>query len=57
MYKDQIPVYIGGTSGHVFLCLHGAGLSALAFAAFAKHLKQTAIVVAFDFRGHGGNTQ
>jgi hypothetical protein len=35
----KIPVYIAGTSGHVFLCLHGAGHSALSFAALAKNLK------------------
>ena len=49
----HIPTYIAGTKGHVFLCLHGAGHSALSFAALAKHLKETSTVVAFDFRGHG----
>ena len=49
----KIPMYIAGTSGHVFLCLHGAGHSALSFAALAKNLKQNSTVVSFDFRGHG----
>ena len=35
------------------MCLHGAGHSALSFAALAKILKDTSTVVAFDFRGHG----
>jgi protein phosphatase methylesterase 1 len=51
--NDQVPVYIAGTEGHVFICLHGAGHSAMSFAALAKHLKLTSTVVAFDFRGHG----
>lgn len=38
------------------MCLHGAGHSALSFAAFAKCLKQTDTVVSFDFRGHGENS-
>jgi protein phosphatase methylesterase 1 len=38
----------------VFLCLHGAGHSALSFAVLARHLKaDKSTVVAFDFRGHG----
>ena len=32
----RIPIYIAGDKGHVFLCLHGAGHSALSFAALAK---------------------
>jgi protein phosphatase methylesterase 1 len=35
--------------------MHGAGHSALSFAALAKHLKTTSTVAAFDFRGHGDN--
>ena len=53
--NDLVPVYFAGTQGHVFICLHGAGHSALSFAALAKHLKSESIVAAFDFRGHGGN--
>jgi protein phosphatase methylesterase 1 len=49
----QIPLYIAGTKGHVFLCLHGAGHSALSFAALARELKTTSTILAFDFRGHG----
>jgi protein phosphatase methylesterase 1 len=48
-----VPLYSTGTHGHVFLCLHGAGHSALTFAALAKYLKSSSIVLAFDFRGHG----
>lgn len=36
---DRIPVYHAGQEGHVFLCLHGAGHSALSFTALAKILK------------------
>ena len=53
MLEGQIPLYIAGNVGHVFLCLHGAGHSALSFAALAKNLKEDSTVVAFDFRGHG----
>jgi pimeloyl-ACP methyl ester carboxylesterase len=35
--------------------MHGAGNSALSFAALAKYLKDDYTVAAFDFRGHGGN--
>jgi protein phosphatase methylesterase 1 len=41
----------------VFLCLHGAGHSALSFAALAKLLKKDSTCISFDFRGHGLNTQ
>lgn len=50
-----VPLYTAGNRGHVFLCMHGAGHSALSFAALAKYLKVDSIVAAFDFRGHGGN--
>ena len=50
---EQIPIYHAGTQGHVFLCLHGAGHSALSFAALAKYMKEQSTVVSFDFRGHG----
>jgi len=47
-------LYIGGGElGPVFICLHGAGHSALSFACLAGELKKFATVVAFDFRGHG----
>jgi hypothetical protein len=36
----QIPIYIAGSKGHVLLCLHGAGHSALSFASLAKHMKE-----------------
>uniref|UniRef100_A0A7S3CPL0 Protein phosphatase methylesterase 1 n=1 Tax=Strombidium rassoulzadegani TaxID=1082188 RepID=A0A7S3CPL0_9SPIT len=54
----MIPAYYAGTQGHVFLCLHGAGHSALSFAALAKLMKQepyNSTVVSFDFRGHGSH--
>jgi hypothetical protein len=39
MLNDTIPIFHAGTKGHVFLCLHGAGHSALSFAALAKIMK------------------
>lgn len=53
--NGQTPIYIAGNKGHLFLCLHGAGHSALSFASLAKQLKGESIVAAFDFRGHGDN--
>ena len=51
--EDRIPIYSAGTQGHVFVCLHGAGHSAMGFAALAAELKEKSTIVAFDFRGHG----
>lgn len=48
-----VPLYVAGNTGHVFLCMHGAGHSALSFGALAKYLKHSYTVAAFDFRGHG----
>lgn len=51
-----VPIYHAGTQGHVFLCLHGAGHSALSFASQARILKNepyNSTCVSFDFRGHG----
>lgn len=39
----------------MFLCLHGAGHSALSFASLAKYIKEESTLIAFDFRGHGDN--
>ena len=55
LYHDNVPMYIAGNQGHVFICLHGAGHSALSFAALAKAMKEQSTIVAFDFRGHGGH--
>lgn len=53
--NDLVPLYTAGHEGHVFLCMHGAGHSALSFSSLAKHLKNNSTIVAFDFRGHGDN--
>lgn len=53
----KIPIFWAGNSGHIFICLHGAGHSALTFSCLAKELKDKYQVVSFDFRGHGENTQ
>ena len=45
------------TPGYVFLCIHGAGSSALTFAALAEKLKAEHTVVAFDWRGHGSHVR
>lgn len=49
------PLYWAGTQGPIFLCLHGAGHSALSFACVAKLVSDQCRVMAFDFRGHGKN--
>lgn len=51
--NDVVPIYTAGSQGHVFVCLHGAGHSAMSFAVLAEKLKATSTVVAFDWRGHG----
>jgi protein phosphatase methylesterase 1 len=56
MINGEVPLYIAGNKGHVFICMHGAGHSSQSFAALAKHLKNDYIVCAFDFRGHGDNS-
>jgi protein phosphatase methylesterase 1 len=48
-----LPLFTAGKSGLIFLCLHGAGHSAMSFAALAEKLKVKHTVMAFDFRGHG----
>ena len=56
MIDDKIPLYCAGSGGHIFFCLHGAGHSALSFAALAKIMKSppySFTIVSFDFRGHG----
>lgn len=53
MIGDVVPLYKAGDSGHMFVCLHGAGHSAMTFAAVAERLKKDNTVYAFDFRGHG----
>ena len=53
---NVVPIYHAGHQGHVFLCLHGAGHSALSFASQARILKNepyNSTCVSFDFRGHG----
>ena len=50
---DTVPIYTAGNSGIVYICLHGAGHSAMSFACLAAQLKTDSTVVAFDFRGHG----
>lgn len=57
-WKNEIPIYFnGGESGPSFICLHGAGHSALSFAVVAKHVKSSFRLFSFDFRGHGNNKQ
>lgn len=53
MIGGIVPLYRAGNSGHIFICLHGAGHSAMSFAALAEKLKKDNTVYAFDFRGHG----
>ena len=54
--NNTLPIYISGNSGPNLICLHGAGHSGLSFAPLALVNKNYRII-AFDFRGHGFNTQ
>jgi protein phosphatase methylesterase 1 len=55
-FLGPIPVYWAGSSGPIFLTVHGAGLSASSFAPAARLVKALSLqLVAFDFRGHGQN--
>lgn len=49
------PVYMSGNSGPIFLCMHGAGHSALSFALLSKEVTKFARLASFDFRGHGNS--
>lgn len=53
MIDGVVPLYRAGSQGHLFICMHGAGHSALTFAALAEKMKHECIVYAFDWRGHG----
>mmetsp|Transcript_1325 Transcript_1325/g.1804 ORF Transcript_1325/g.1804 Transcript_1325/m.1804 type:complete len:199 (-) Transcript_1325:685-1281(-) len=55
--NDMVPIYTAGTEGHIFVCLHGAGHSAMSFASFAEKMKATGTVIAFDWRGHGDHAR
>ena len=55
MIADQVPLYRAGNTGALFVCLHGAGHSAMSFATLAERLKKESTVYAFDFRGHGAH--
>ena len=46
-------VFTAGNEGPILICMHGAGHSAQSFALFAKEVRNWAVCVAFDFRGHG----
>lgn len=53
LYQDT-PIYFAGEEGRVFICMHGAGHSAMSYAVMADTLKREGhTVAAFDFRGHG----
>ena len=54
--NNTLPIYISGEQGPNLICLHGAGHSGLSFAPLALVNKNYRII-AFDFRGHGFNTQ
>jgi protein phosphatase methylesterase 1 len=53
MIDGVVPLYKAGNAGHLFVCLHGAGHSAMSFAVLAEKVKSDCILFAFDFRGHG----
>ena len=55
--QDVFRVYMAGSSGPLVLALHGAGCTALSFAASAPALAAAAScrVAAIDLRGHGAS--
>ena len=53
--ENGTSLFYAGKEGPLYLCLHGAGHSAMSFALMASHVKKWGTVVAFDFRGHGMN--
>jgi protein phosphatase methylesterase 1 len=55
MIGGVVPLYRAGNTGHLFICLHGAGHSAMSFAALAERMKKDNTFYAFDFRGHGAH--
>ena len=46
-------MFRAGHAGALFFCVHGAGESALSFAALAREVKHFATLVAFDLPAHG----
>ncbi|KAG8064625.1 hypothetical protein GUJ93_ZPchr0004g38280 [Zizania palustris] len=54
--EDVFNVYTAGSEGPVVFCLHGGGYSGLSFALAASRIKEKALVVAMDLRGHGKST-
>eukprot|EP01089_Gocevia_fonbrunei_P019308 TRINITY_DN6800_c0_g1_i1.p1 TRINITY_DN6800_c0_g1~~TRINITY_DN6800_c0_g1_i1.p1 ORF type:complete len:332 (-),score=42.90 TRINITY_DN6800_c0_g1_i1:33-1028(-) len=54
--NDSFCVYNAGTSGPLFLLLHGAGHTSLSWALVASQLKHTCQVIAYDYRGHGSSS-
>eukprot|EP00824_Muranothrix_gubernata_P004015 TRINITY_DN1516_c0_g1_i2.p1 TRINITY_DN1516_c0_g1~~TRINITY_DN1516_c0_g1_i2.p1 ORF type:complete len:391 (+),score=60.45 TRINITY_DN1516_c0_g1_i2:73-1173(+) len=50
---DRFRIYLAGTSGPVFVLLHGGGHSALSWAVCVSMMKETCRVLAIDLRGHG----
>ncbi|CAD8165595.1 unnamed protein product [Paramecium octaurelia] len=53
-HPNGTPIYIAGKNkAPIYLCLHGAGHSAMSFANLANEVKQYATLISFDFRGHG----
>ncbi len=55
LINGVVPIYKAGSCGHMFVCLHGAGHSAMSFAALAEKMKKDSTMFAFDFRGHGSH--
>jgi protein phosphatase methylesterase 1 len=55
-FLGPIPIYYSGSSGPIFLALHGAGLSASSYGPAALLSKKIPCqLISFDFRGHGQN--
>ena len=53
LINEKIPIYFAGSQGHIFLCMHGAGNTAMTFSVIAETLKAENTVISFDWMGHG----
>ena len=51
--EDGTPVYMKGKNTCIFMCIHGAGHSAMSFTMLAQEVQDFASTLSYDIRGHG----
>lgn len=58
LIDDEIPFYFSkGATPVIFLCVHGAGMSGVSFAAMASEIKHFGSLATFDLPGHFNHRQ